>query len=138
MVIITIFISNSRRGRTDKIKVDTKDTIKDLKIKSGYVNFYFLFDASILEDNKRIENYEIENCDIFEVHPQTRGGEVGHSIKGFTDPKKIGPIRYSIITDGPDYLTVKDGINLFGNCEIEIVLHTIKKYALLLDLELLI
>ena len=42
---------------------------------------------------------------------------MGSSIKGFTDPKKVGPIRYSIITDGPDYLTVKEGINLFGNCK---------------------
>ena len=117
MVIITIIIGNFKRGRKNEIKVDTKDTIKDLKIKSGLVNFDFLFDGFVLEDNKRIEDYEIKNGDIIRVLSPPKGGEVGSSIKGFTDPKKIGPIRYSIITDGPDYLTVKDGINLFGNCK---------------------
>ena len=75
------------------------------------------FGCEILKDNKRIVDYGIEDEDLIIENNEYKGGEVGSSIKGFTDPKKVGPIRYSIITDGPDYLTVKDGINLFGNCK---------------------
>ena len=75
------------------------------------------FGCEILKDNKRIVDYGIEDEDLIIEIKEYNGGEVGSSIKGFTDPKKVGPIRYSIITDGPDYLTVKDGINLFGNCK---------------------
>ena len=137
MTIITIYLIDSKRYKK-KIIVDTQNSIMDLKIKYELHNFVFIFNGVILDNDKKIKDYEIEDGDIITANERSRGGEVGSSIKGFTDPKKIGPIRYSIITDGPDYLTVKDGINLFGNCEIEIVLHTIKKYALLLDLELLI
>jgi hypothetical protein len=45
------------------------------------------------------------------------GGEVGSAEKGFTDPTKVGPIRYATTTEGPDYLKVKNGINFFGNCQ---------------------
>ena len=115
MVIITIYIKDLR-GRSTKIKIDTKDTIRDLKKKYGHP-YILKFDGEVLKDNKTLEYYEIKDGDkiISNIHHQ--GGEVGSLIKGFTDPKKIGPIRYSTITDGPDYLTVIDGINLFGICK---------------------
>ena len=116
--MINIYIRNFN-GRTSQIKIYIKDTILDLKIKSGYSpDAQFKFDGIVLNNNKTIKDYETEDGDIITVNNnRPRGGEVGSSIKGFTDPKKIGPIRYSIITDGPDYLSVKDGINLFGNCK---------------------
>ena len=36
--------------------------------------------------------------------------------KVFTDPTKIGPVRFSTTTEGPDNLIVKKGINFFGKC----------------------
>ena len=116
MVIITIYIL-PKNGKENEIKIDTNDKIKDLKIRSGFPNSFFLFKGEILEDDKTIKDYGIEDDDIILLNNGTRGGEVGSSIKGFTDPKKIGPIRYSTVTDGPDYLIVKDGINLFGYCK---------------------
>jgi len=116
MVIITIYIENTK-GRKNEIKIDTNDKIKDLKIKSGYPNSRAIYNGEILKDYKTIEYYGIEDDDIIVLSDITQGGEVGSSIKGFTDPKKVGPIRYSTITDGPDYLIVKDGINLFGYCK---------------------
>ena len=117
MVIIKINIKNPRRFFSKCIRVDTKDTIMDLKIKYGHPEYQFTFMGIILLNDKRIEDYEIEDGDTIIAEVIYTGGEVGSLIKGFTDPKKIGPIRYSIITDGPDYLIVKDGINLFGNCK---------------------
>jgi len=116
MVIITIYIRN-KSGRSTQIRIDTKATIRDLKKIYGHHINHFKFNGEVLMDDRTLEYYEIEDddnilADIFSV-----GGEVGSLIKGFTDPKKIGPIRYSTITDGPDYLTVIDGINLFGICK---------------------
>ena len=106
-----------QNGRRNEIKIDTNDKIKDLKIRSGFPNSFFLFQGEILEDDKTVKDYGIEDDDIILLNNGITGGEVGSSIKGFTDPKKVGPIRYSTITDGPDYLIVKDGINLFGYCK---------------------
>jgi len=112
-----IYIRNAYKGKI-KITIDTKETIKDLKIKYRNPKCILLFKNRMMYDYKRIEDYGIKNGDIiFDSYQQPIGGEVGSLLKGFTDPKKIGPIRYSTITDGPDYLIVKDGINLFGNCK---------------------
>ena len=54
--------------------------------------------------------------DIIVSNVHNIGGEVGSAAKGFTDPTKVGPIRYATTTEGPDYLTVEKGINFFGNC----------------------
>ena len=114
--MVRIYIVNGN-GHKKEININKNDTIMNLKKKYGYPGIQFRFDGYILNDNKTLEYYEIEEDDILFVYNKIIGGEVGSSIKGFTDPKKVGPIRYSIITDGPDYLTVKDGINLFGNCK---------------------
>jgi len=115
--MIKINIMNLKRP-IQRINININDTIMNLKNKYGNPGVQFIFGGEVLKDNKRIIDYEIEDDDtIISVSNKLNGGEVGSSIKGFTDPKKIGPIRYSIITDGPDYLTVKDGINLFGNCK---------------------
>ena len=114
--MVRIYIVNGN-GHKKEININKNDKIMNLKKKYGYPGIQFRFDGYILNDNKTLEYYEIEEDDILFVYNKIIGGEVGSSIKGFTDPKKVGPIRYSIITDGPDYLTVKDGINLFGNCK---------------------
>ena len=114
--MVRIYIMN-RYGHKKEINININDTIMNLKKKYGYPLAQLGFGREILKDNKRIVDYGIEDEDLIIEIKEYNGGEVGSSIKGFTDPKKVGPIRYSIITDGPDYLTVKDGINLFGNCK---------------------
>ena len=75
-------------GRKNEIKIDTNDKIKDLKIKSGYPNSQLKFNGQVLMEYKTIEYYGIEDDDTIVLNDRTQGGEVGSSIKGFTDPKK--------------------------------------------------
>lgn len=115
MVIITVKIIDGR-GEEKRIRIDTNKTIRDLKQKYGDTEINLKFNGEILKDDKTIEYYEIEEDDCIMSNKRAVGGEVGSAAKGFTDPTKIGPIRYATTTEGPDYLTVKKGINFFGNC----------------------
>ena len=115
MVMITVRIVNEK-GEEKIIKIDTNDTIYDLKQKYGHPSNMLMYDAEVLKDSRKIKDYEIEDKDIIQSQSTSKGGEVGSAAKGFTDPTKVGPIRYSTTTEGPDYLIVKKGINFFGNC----------------------
>ena len=115
MAIITVIIT-TQRGEETKIKVDTNDTILSLKKIYGQQNIQLLYGGEVLKNENKVGDYEIENFDIIEALQPSRGGEVGSAAKGFTDPTKVGPVRYATTTEGPDYLTVEGGINLFGNC----------------------
>ena len=46
-----------------------------------------------------------------------KGGEVGSTAKGIADPTKKKPVEWPTSRDGPFYLTVKKGLNLFGFCQ---------------------
>ena len=115
MVIITALIIHLD-GSNKKIEVDTNDTILSLKKKYGSSSVQLKFDGMALKNERKIKDYNIENGDTILANFLNKGGEVGSTAKGFTDPTKVGPIRYTTTTEGPDYLIVKDGINLFGNC----------------------
>jgi hypothetical protein len=45
------------------------------------------------------------------------GGEVGSCAKSIADPTKKAPVEWPTTKDGPFYLTVKNGINIFGFCQ---------------------
>ena len=57
-----IFIRDMK-GNTKSIDVNENDTILDVKRKSGYINAQFKFDGSVLNDNKTISFYEIDDGD---------------------------------------------------------------------------
>ena len=61
--------------------------------------------------------YEIEEGNVIFGDKIPIGGEVGAIAKGLADPTKKGPVRFPITTEGPDYLSVGNGINLFGPCK---------------------
>ena len=113
---ITIKIMEPK-GRAKKIKIDKKNTIKDLKLKIGIPDVHLVYYGQILSDSLRTEDYGIKNGETINYIGIFTAGEVGSLMKGFTNPKKIGPIRYSTIKDGPNYLIPENGINLFGNCK---------------------
>jgi len=46
-----------------------------------------------------------------------KGGEVGSCAKSIADPTKKAPVEWPTTEDGPFYLTVKNGINIFGFCQ---------------------
>ena len=106
------------------IQADTNSRISDLKEKIRQLcdlhgNFLLIFKSKYLMENRKIKDYQIKNLETIRVVNEINviGGEVGSAAKGFTDPTKVGPVRYNTTTEGPDYLIVKKGINLFGNCQ---------------------
>ena len=106
-------------SRKNRVSLDVKknDTIREVKIKAGFISSQFKYDGELLQDDKTIEYYGIEEDDVIASNARSIGGEVGNAAKGLADPTKKGPVRYQTTTDGPDYLTVSDGINLFGPCK---------------------
>ena len=114
MVIITVYIINLF-GEQKNIEIDDNETISALKKKLGK-DSQLKFEGTVLINDKRLKDYGIKDGDKIVSNERSRGGEVGSFAKGFTDPTKVGPVRYATTTDGPDYLIVGKGINFFGNC----------------------
>jgi hypothetical protein len=114
-----IYLDFDYYGKRISINVKENDTIKEVKKKAGYNHLIFLYKAKVLQDDKTIEYYRIKEDDIIKCIDVDNiiGGEVGNAAKGLADPTKKGPVRYQTTTDGPDYLTVSNGINLFGPCK---------------------
>ncbi len=114
-----------------KVEVNPSDTIKKvkenliLKIKnSKYSNEYYsinsillIYNGSPLSDNDTVEELGIKDRGVIQFSKMYRGGEVGSAVKMMTDPEKKGPVKWKTTYDGPDYLIVKKGINLFGFCQ---------------------
>ena len=110
------------KGRVMIVQCRPSDTISDLKKKyvenggNKYIrNPKFKYDGEILEESVMLSDLEIEDYDCITVNETVRGGETGCATK-FSDPEKQGPVEIDTVTEGPDYLIVCDGLNLFGNC----------------------
>ena len=121
-----IYFHGSKGGYFD-VEVNRSDTIKKVKenfkkktknsIDYSINTIQLLYDGAVLRDNNTVEELGIEDGDIIEYHPSSRGGEVGSGVKMMTDPEKKGPVKWKTTYDGPDYLIVEKGINLFGFCQ---------------------
>lgn len=82
------------------------------------IGFIFMYKNRILRDDKTIGYYGIKENDRIRVDDTTPiGGEVGAAAKGLGDPTKKDPVKFPITKDGPFYLSVSNGINLFGICK---------------------
>ena len=103
------------------IEVKGNDTIRELHKKyskkiGNYQEKNYHFNGEILEFDETIDSYDIcENSFIY-VLGVFKGGETGSSAKSFVDPTIKGPTRVKTTYEGPFYLTVTYGINLFGHC----------------------
>ena len=110
-------------NRITFLTININDTIDEVKKKFcnkiciKYKDMQFKFFGRVLNGKMTVGDYDIEDEDIIEANDHSQGGEVGSQAKGLTDPNKKGPVKYSTINDGPEYLTVDDGINLFGICK---------------------
>ena len=67
--------------------------------------------------NNTLSDYHIKNNSIIRIMPDLKGGEVGSSAKQLADPTKKAPVEWPTTHDGPFYLIVKNGINIFGFCQ---------------------
>ena len=101
----------------------TIDPKKKVRCLSDILNldhsYLFIFNGKkIKEDLNFYENGILNNSIIFVVETKgMKGGEVGSCAKSIADPTKKAPVEWPTSKDGPFYLTVKNGINIFGFCQ---------------------
>ena len=118
--MVKITITNPKQSVS--LEVNENDTIGEVKEKYfqkiGSREFnQWKFMGEVLKNNRTIADYEIEDGDEIEASKESRGGEVGSMAKMLADPEKKGPVKWKTTYDGPDYLIVRKGINLFGYCQ---------------------
>ena len=117
------------RKRQITLWVNLFDRISDVIEKyctKAHLNYDFsgvhlFYRGKVLKIDKTIGDYKIndKSCLLIRFIEPAIGGEVGAQAKGLADPTKKGPVKYSTINDGPNYLMVDEGINLFGICKNE-------------------
>ena len=71
----------------------------------------------LINENRTLSDYDIRNNSIIRIMPEITGGEVGSCVKQLADPTKKAPVEWPTTHDGPFYLIVKNGINIFGFCQ---------------------
>ena len=119
--MVKITITNPKQSV--ELEVNENDTIK--KVKEQYfqkigsnTNNQWKYDGRIIKhNNQTLKDLGIEDEDKIVVNSEVRGGEVGSMAKMLADPEKKGPVKWKTTYDGPDYLIVRKGINLFGYCQ---------------------
>ena len=115
-----VIVMDARNNRIF-IEVKGNDTITELDQKysqkiGNYQEKIYHFGGEILEFDQTIDSYDIRDQSTIIVMGVFKGGETGSSAKSFVDPTKKGPTRVKTTYEGPFYLTVTYGINLFGHC----------------------
>ena len=104
-------------GKEIVLNININNTIFEIKKKYDLMRFIFIHKSRRLKDDKTIEYYGIKEYDKILLKLDDIGGEVGVAAKGLGDPTKKGPVKFPITKDGPFYLSVSNGINLFGICK---------------------
>lgn len=107
------------------VSASFEDRISDIIEKFRYISgdfdpsLMFIYLSRRLDPKKSLLESGIKhNCYIIVIRTSNyKGGEVGSQAKGIADPTKKAPVKWATSTDGPFYLTVKKGINLFGFCQ---------------------
>ena len=125
--LIKIIIRDNYLDKKFELTVDpnekAKIIYKILKEKVGinykYEHTKFYFNAKKI--NMNLTFFEIgivNNSYIFLINTEhVQGGEVGSCVKSIADPTKKAPVEWPTTKDGPFYLTIKNGINIFGFCQ---------------------
>ena len=79
----------------------------------------FFYGGKILNNpnylSKKVSELRIRNNSTIRVEESNNIIGGGFAVP-FSDPEKEGPIEIDVWKEAPDYRTVFDGLNLFGNC----------------------
>ena len=107
---IFLDISNNEKISTLKTILYTKYNIDPSTV--------LLYKKPLFDVSRTLSDYKIRNnCIIRIIRPRLTGGEVGSCAKQLADPTKKAPVEWPTTHDGPFYLIVKNGINIFGFCQ---------------------
>lgn len=80
-------IINTPKTKADgiTINVNLSDTVSQAKeqyysLAGSRVNNQWLYDGAVLKDGQDFSSIGIENLDLIEAHPSSKGGEISYSI----------------------------------------------------------
>ena len=107
-----------------KIFLDISNNEKISTLKTILYTKYNILPSTVLcykkpmrNGNLTLSDYKIwKDCTI-QIMLNIQGGEVGSCVKQLADPTKKAPVEWPTTHDGPFYLIVKNGINIFGFCQ---------------------
>ena len=99
-------------------KISMLEKILEIKYGINMRHYIMTFNAKRTDENLTLAQHGMsQNSIIYLVNDyNVKGGEVGSSVKSIADPTKKAPVEWPTTEDGPFYLTVKNGINIFGFC----------------------
>jgi hypothetical protein len=125
--LFKIYISFPDNDKNKKIELtvnpnERAETIKDILKRKFLIDcsyYRFTFNAKLFNMDLTFAEIGIANGSIiFAIKTKDiKGGEVGSCMKSIADPTKKAPVEWPTTEDGPFYLTVKNGINIFGFCQ---------------------
>lgn len=121
---ITLIMENEH-NHTIKETVDLNSKINSFltKIQDKYSfrkeNCIMTFKGRRINLNLTFAENGISNGSIISLKKRDlmMGGEVGSCAKSIADPTKKAPVEWPTTKDGPFYLAVENGINIFGFCQ---------------------
>ena len=127
LIKIMIRITNELKKENIDLTVDPNEKAeiiyKILKEKLGIDHksdndYMLLCKSKIINKNLTFaKNGIVKNTTIKMIDLSITGGEVGSCAKSIADPTKKAPVEWPTTKNGPFYLTVKNGINIFGFCQ---------------------
>ena len=85
MSIKIIINTPKTKGQGISISVSLSDTVGQAKeqyysLAGTRVNNQWLYNGAVLKDGQNFSSLEIENLDLIEAHPSSKGGEISLSI----------------------------------------------------------
>ena len=117
---IQLRFQDDSRSRNRSILININDKVKKI-LDICQIDPYaiLIYNAKKLNFENTIAESGIKNNSIIFciINKDIKGGEVGSASKSIADPTKKAPIEWETTTEGPFYLTVKNGINIFGLCQ---------------------
>ena len=118
---IEICIHSPKSKQPIDIKVNENDTIGSVKEKyysivGSRTNNQWIYNGDVLNDDKTILTFGIENKDIIEAHPSSRGGP-GIDMADISNEKGI--VRCNYGKNAPKWNIIKKGLNVDGICKNE-------------------
>ena len=125
-ITLNIIITGNRLDKekiSETLDLNTKISMleKILKIEYGINmnDYYMVINGKRPDNNLTLAQHGMtQGSVIYLIHKHSlMGGEVGSCAKSIADPTKKAPVEWPTTEDGPFYLTVKNGINIFGFCQ---------------------
>ena len=113
MTEIEVLIENMNRRKT-KIKIFSNQTIRELKEYYGMGDPQFKCDGEVLQNDKSLDDYGIEDGDFIISNDRSKGGG-GLDMADISNEKGLNKGNYS--KNAKKWNIITEGLNVNGKCQ---------------------